>query len=45
VLVGTLGYAIAGALYCFNPMLGMVFGGIPGSPQPALPPCTERVRE
>jgi hypothetical protein len=45
VLVGAPGYAIAGAVYCFNPVPGMVFGGIPGSPQPALPRCTERVRE
>jgi hypothetical protein len=45
VLVGTPGYAIAGALYCFNPVPSMVFGGsISGSPQPALPPCTERVQ-
>jgi hypothetical protein len=46
VLVGAPGYAIAGAVYCFNPVPGMVFGGsISGSPQPALPPCTERVRD
>jgi hypothetical protein len=45
VLVGAPGYAIAGAVYCFNPVPSVVFGGISGSPQPALPPCTERVRE
>ena len=44
VLVGAPGYAIASAVYCFNLVPGMVFGGISGSPQPALPPCTERVR-
>jgi hypothetical protein len=44
VLVGAPGYAIAGAVYCFNPVPSIVFGGIAGSPQPALPPCTERVR-
>jgi hypothetical protein len=45
VLVGAPGYAIASAVYCFNPVPGMVFGGsISGSPQPALPTCTERVR-
>jgi hypothetical protein len=45
VLVGAPGYAIAGAVYCFNPVPGIVFGGIPGSSQPALPSCTERVRD
>jgi hypothetical protein len=45
VLVGAPGYAIASAVYCFNPVPSIVFGGIPGSPQPTLPPCTERVRE
>jgi hypothetical protein len=45
VLVGAPGYAIAGAVYCFNPVPSIVFGGIPSSPQPTLPPCTERVRE
>jgi hypothetical protein len=45
VLVGAPGYAIAGAVYCFNPVPSVVFGGITGSPQPALPSCTERVRE
>jgi hypothetical protein len=44
VLVGAPGYAIASAVYCFNPVPSVVFGGISGSPQPALPPCTERVR-
>ena len=44
VLVGAPGYAIASAVYCFNPVPNVVFGGISGSPQPALPSCTERVR-
>jgi hypothetical protein len=45
VLVGAPGYAIASAVYCFNPVPGIVFGGIPGYPQQTLPACTERVRE
>jgi hypothetical protein len=45
VLVGAPGYTIARAVYCFNPVPSAVFGGIPGSPQPTLPPCTELVRE
>ena len=44
VLVGAPGYAIASAVYCFNPVSSVVFGGISGSPQPALPPCMEYVR-
>jgi hypothetical protein len=44
VLVGAPGYAIASAVYCFNPVPNVVFDGISGSPQPTLPPCTERVR-
>src|SRR2546421_2837801 len=44
VLVGAPGYAIASAMYCFNPVPSIVFGGIPGFPPPAVPHCTERVR-
>jgi hypothetical protein len=44
VLVGAPGYAIASAVYCFNPVPGMVFGGVQGASQGLAPPCTERVR-
>jgi hypothetical protein len=44
VLVGAPGYAIAGAVYCFDPVPSMVFGGVQGAPQGMWPHCTERVR-
>jgi hypothetical protein len=43
VLVGTPGYAIASAVYCFDPVPSMVFGGVQGAPQGMGPRCTERV--
>ncbi|HKC72910.1 MAG TPA: hypothetical protein VKF37_01740, partial [Chloroflexota bacterium] len=45
VLVGAPGYAIASAVYCFDPVPGVVFGGVQGAPQGMGPRCTERVRQ
>ena len=45
VLVGAPGYAIASAVYCFDPVPSMVFGGVQGTPQGMGPHCTERVRQ
>jgi hypothetical protein len=45
VLVGAPGYAIASAVYCFDPVPSMVFGGVRGAPQGMGPRCTERVRQ
>jgi hypothetical protein len=44
VLVGAPGYAIASAVYCFDPVPSMVFG-VTGAPQGMGPRCTERVRQ
>jgi hypothetical protein len=44
VLVGAPGYAIARAVYCFDPVPSMVFGGVQSAPQGMGPPCTERIR-
>ena len=43
LLVGAPGYAATGAVYCFNPGPGMVFGGVAGGPRVTQPPCTERI--
>ncbi len=44
VLVGAPGYAIAHAVYCFNPRPNAVFGGTPGSSHYSVAGCTEIVR-
>lgn len=45
VLVGAPGYAIASAVYCFNPAPSLVFGGVPGSPRTPPPPCTQTIHD
>lgn len=44
-LAGAPGYAIASAVYCFNPSPSGSFYGIAGRPMGLLPPCTERITE
>src|SRR3954452_11402535 len=44
-LVGAPGYAIASAVYCFDPVPGMVFGGVQGGLQGMGARCTERACE
>jgi hypothetical protein len=45
VLVGAPGYAIASAVYCFDPVPGGVGGGVQGAPQGVGSRCAERVRQ
>lgn len=44
VLAGAPGYAIAHAVYCYNPASNAVFGGVPGSPRYSVARCTEIMR-
>jgi hypothetical protein len=43
VLVGAPGYAVTGAVYCFDPVPSMTFGVKSGFPLETQPPCTEHI--
>lgn len=45
VLVGAPGYAVTGAVYCFNPVTSRTFGGMLGFGGETSPPCTQRIVE